>query len=124
MQCPKCESNMSTVTVGDVDVDRCDSCKGIWLDALEYDKLKNMKDDGKLVDTGDENVGKMHDHERDIKCPKCNTMMVGMTFHDQPHIQYEMCSMCGGMYLDAGEFKDSVEFTFSEHIRAMLKPGH
>ncbi|QDU32619.1 hypothetical protein KS4_06530 [Poriferisphaera corsica] len=122
MNCPKCEGVMQTVSIGDVDVDRCDSCKGIWFDALEYEKVKGMKEAGELVDSGDAGVGRMHNTEREVKCPKCHTLMVGMSLHDQPHIQYEMCSLCGGMYLDAGEFKDSVEVTFSEYLRGMLKP--
>ncbi|WP_432798380.1 zf-TFIIB domain-containing protein [Poriferisphaera sp. WC338] len=120
MNCPKCESGMEAVTVDEVEVDRCTSCAGIWLDALEFDKLKETKD-ADTLDTGNASTGNIHNTERNIKCPKCKTLMVAMSFHDQPHIQYEMCSTCGGIYLDAGEFKDAVTVTLSEQLRGIWR---
>ena len=121
MDCPKCHGEMKGVKIGVVEVDHCEGCGGMWFDVLEHEELKEMKNAGKLLDTGDAAQGKINNAEREIKCPKCEALMVGMTFHDQPHITYEMCSLCGGMYLDAGEFMDSTKLTLSETLRAIYK---
>lgn len=60
MQCPKCDSvmeqrNLSTLS-GKIEIDRCTSCKGIWVDVGEAEALKEkwMSD---YIDDGDPEVG-------------------------------------------------------------------
>ena len=37
MNCPKCSSEMETVTYDDVEVDRCSGCQGLWFDGGEIE---------------------------------------------------------------------------------------
>ena len=46
--------------------------------------------------------------------------MIQMAFPEQPHIKYEMCSVCNGLFLDAGEFKDLQETSFAERIKDLF----
>jgi uncharacterized protein len=39
MRCPKCEGTLVEITHEDVQVDRCDKCHGVWLDAGELERL-------------------------------------------------------------------------------------
>ena len=39
MHCPKCGMELKEIRVRGVDVDRCFSCNGTWLDAGELEKL-------------------------------------------------------------------------------------
>jgi len=39
MRCPKCGMELKEITVRGVQVDRCFSCNGTWLDAGEMEKL-------------------------------------------------------------------------------------
>lgn len=39
MHCPKCGMDLHTLKRGDIDVDMCFNCKGIWLDANEVNHL-------------------------------------------------------------------------------------
>ncbi len=39
MRCPKCGMELKEISVRGVDVDRCFSCNGTWLDAGELEKL-------------------------------------------------------------------------------------
>jgi hypothetical protein len=39
MRCPKCGMELREITVRGVQVDRCFSCNGTWLDAGEIEKL-------------------------------------------------------------------------------------
>ena len=52
MNCPKCQSPMTPVKVGIVEVDRCTSCGGLWFDSLEEEWLKTPADAAAL-DVGD-----------------------------------------------------------------------
>ena len=42
-QLPKCNAPMGKVTFTSVVVDRCASCRGLWFDAREHERLKDMK---------------------------------------------------------------------------------
>ena len=42
LQCPKCSHGMEEVTHGNVTIDRCTHCKGIWFDAEEAQDLRNI----------------------------------------------------------------------------------
>ncbi len=78
MQCPKCKSPMEEQTLstleGNVTVDRCVTCKGLWFDIGEAETLKRkwMSDH---VDTGDPTIGREQNKIRDICCPRCGDPM-------------------------------------------------
>ncbi len=108
MQCPKCDGameqhNLSTLT-GNIELDRCSKCRGIWFDIGEAEALKEkwMSD---YIDDGDPEVGAQNNEIRDIDCPRCGKKMAQMSDPVQSHIQYEACED-HGMYFDAGEFTD------------------
>jgi hypothetical protein len=39
MKCPKCGMDLHTLAQGNVDIDTCFNCRGVWLDAGELDQL-------------------------------------------------------------------------------------
>jgi Zn-finger nucleic acid-binding protein len=43
--------------------------------------------------------------------------MVKLSIPEQPHIHVEQCSICGGVFFDAGEFTDYQHFTLAERIK-------
>jgi len=119
MNCPKCHAAMELVTYDAITVDRCTSCKGIWFDANEQKWLKERKG-SESIDTGDAVVGKKMDKITNILCPRCHSMMIRMVDVDQHHIDYEACTTCYGIFLDAGEFKDLKDFTVSEYLKGLF----
>ncbi|MCP4129745.1 MAG: zf-TFIIB domain-containing protein [bacterium] len=120
MQCPKCNAEMEKVAHENIEVDRCTGCHGIWFDMLEHEDLKSL-DGSEKIDIGDAEVGAKYNKIADINCPVCSIKMIPMVDKDQPHIWYEACITCGGVYFDAGEFKDFKESTaldFFKDIKA------
>ena len=113
MNCPKCNNPMATVKRDGVEIDRCESCKGLWFDAFEERALRDAKAAAGL-DTGSPRVGEKWDGTGKVRCPRCESPMVRMVDRDQPHIWYEQCSTCHGRFFDAGEFLDLSEKTISE----------
>ncbi len=119
MQCPKCNAGMESVKHGNIEVDRCTSCKGIWFDQLEKDDLKQIEG-SESIDIGDSQVGEEYNAIRRIECPKCHTNMIPMVDRDQHHIKYESCAICFGTFFDAGEFTDFKEKTVIERFQRLL----
>ena len=122
MDCPKCNSPMMEVRLstlsGNVVVDRCTGCSGIWFDIGEAETLKGkwMSD---YIDTGDRELGRKHNQVRDIKCPLCDKEMQQLADPKQIHIQYEACQE-HGMYFDAGEFTDYKYETLMDYFRDFI----
>ena len=116
MNCPKCTGQMETVKVDEYEVDRCGTCGGLWFDLLEHERLKRLAG-SERIDTGPPAGAQVPAAPRKVDCPRCHTGMIQMAFPEQPQIHYEMCSVCHGLFLDAGEFKDLKEVTLLERIK-------
>lgn len=113
MQCPKCEKTMETVVFKTVEVDRCTNCRGLWFDMLEHEVLRELKG-AETIDTGEPRVGAILDKTQRCNCPNCHTAMIAMVDRDHPGIHYEACTVCFGVFFDAGEFKQYKQHTVSE----------
>ncbi len=116
MNCPKCDSPTEPVQYGNITVDRCTNCKGIWFDMLEAEHLKEIEG-SESIDIGDPKVGESYNEADKVNCPKCTGVMIRMVDLKQPHIWYESCPMCYGMFFDAGEFTDFKEETIMDFFR-------
>jgi hypothetical protein len=51
MRCPKCGMELGEITVRGVQVDRCFSCNGTWLDAGELEKLAKGQGENTVMAT-------------------------------------------------------------------------
>jgi Zn-finger nucleic acid-binding protein len=112
---------MQPITYQGVEIERCRNCWGIWFDDFELEDLKTMAG-SEIIDIGDIEVGKDHNENEVIFCPKCVPSMLMVSEHDQkqPHIKYERCPECNGVYFDAGEFRDLKELTVKELFRSFF----
>ncbi|MBI5865567.1 MAG: zf-TFIIB domain-containing protein [Planctomycetes bacterium] len=124
MNCPKCCGSMAPVAFRDVEVDRCDSCGGIWFDLMELERLAKTKG-AEIIDSAarkmDTAAGPTTSAK--TKCPHCTEPMIEMTVHGQPHIRFESCTVCHGAFLDAGELRDMKQLTLAEWLRSLLRRG-
>ena len=123
IQCPKCSAPMGKVTFGSVVVDRCTSCRGLWFDAREHERLKGMAG-SEEIDPGPPAAAKAGaggekggPGDAKINCPVCHTRLIRMVDHQQPHIHFESCTVCHGTFFDAGEFRDYKEVAVSEWFK-------
>lgn len=119
IKCPKCGHGMEEISYGDVAIDRCSHCRGLWFDTGEAERLK-ARWMGDALDVGDPSTGKRWDKVEDIACPRCGRDMVKLSDPRQKHIWYEMCSE-HGMFMDAGEFTDYKHETLADWFRGLIK---
>ena len=116
MTCPKCISPMVKVTFDGVEVDRCTDCQGLFFDEMEKEQLLKRKG-ADTIDMGDPKTGREFNKVDCIRCPRCSSLMIRMVDLHQPHIWFEHCTICGGSFFDAGEFKDLAHHTVADFFK-------
>lgn len=89
---------------GEVTVDQCTRCHGIWFDNGEAEILKEEWR-SLFLDTGDPKIGAIYNEIKEIDCPRCHARMHHQKDIRQNHIEYEVC-LEHGVFMDAGEFTD------------------
>ena len=121
MLCPKCNATMQKVVYQQIEVERCTDCGGIWFDPLEKDRLKALAG-AEQIDIGDAKTGAVYNKVDRIDCPVCHTQMLRMVNARQPHIWFESCSVCHGVFFDAGEFTDFKSETILDFFKDITTP--
>jgi len=101
-ECHKCwvEMNKKEIDVFGLNIiiDVCLKCHGIWLDKGELQKILKDK---KLAKYLTEHIGTKS--QSPMVCPRCgNTMDI----EKAEDIEVDVCLLCGGVWLDAGELED------------------
>lgn len=119
MRCPKCSGAMQAVLFEGIQIERCAQCSGLWFDRLEAEELKRLSG-SEAIDIGSDETGQAQNRIDRIDCPNCAVALVRMVVNGQPHIWYEACSICGGSYFDAGEFRDFKRWSLSDSFKAMF----
>jgi Zn-finger nucleic acid-binding protein len=110
---------MAKVTFAEVEVDRCTDCQGIFFDEFARKKLQRMRG-ADSIDSGDRRVGREFNKVDHIYCPRCGSLMIRMVDLNQHHIWFEHCTVCGGSFFDAGEFRDLKHHTIVDFFRDFL----
>ena len=119
MNCPKCQGNFSKVVFNNIEVERCETCNGLWFDMLEKEDLIAIRG-SESIDIGNDQVGEKYSLMQDIACPVCDQKMIPMVDKDQFHIKYESCATCFGTFFDAGEFRDLKDRSVVERFMQLI----
>ena len=94
-KCPKCGTDLKLKVIGSIEIDECESCKGIWLDKGELREAKDLADPN--LNWLDFEIWKhpekFNSKQSDIQCPTCNIPTVGIEYgHTGVNIDY--CKNC------------------------------
>ena len=105
MNCPRCNTELDAEMHKGVEVDRCPSCQGLWLDYPELDQLEDT------VLNEDELKGTMiySPHAGEIACPRCSDEMTAF-YYRANNLELDLCRHGHGFWLDHGEDKQVMEF--------------
>lgn len=122
LSCPKCEGSMRPRSVDGINIHRCEGCGGVWVQHVDLEFMADTREWADQADTGDANVGRTQNTKQSVACPSCRgARMIHMVDYEQPHVGFEHCQVCGGVYLDAGELRDLAEIKMSERFRGAWK---
>ena len=104
MDCPRCNSGLKTEKYKGIEVDKCISCEGMWLDYPELDQLEDTALDE------DELKGSMFSRETgsEITCPRCHGGMQQFRYRYN-ELWLDVCEAEHGFWLDKGEEKRVIE---------------
>jgi len=104
MNCPRCNSELAVEDYQGIEVDRCPSCGGMWLDYGELDQLEDtVFDQDKLKGSL-----KARSFQGEVTCPKCSGQMQRFYYRSY-NLELDFCEQGHGWWLDAGEEKQVLE---------------
>ncbi len=101
MKCPKCQADMITLELEEVEIDYCEECGGIWLDAGELEMLLG---ENSLQVTG-AFIKEKKPAEQKIRCPACRKKMDKVVCGNT-HL--DMCHRGHGIWFDKGELAEII----------------
>ena len=98
LNCPRHGTALEHTRRHDIDVDRCPTGDGIWLDHNELEILEEHAADDSLV-KGQMRYGQ---HESEFECPHCGNNMVRFRYRAY-NLEVDECPDQAGFWLDKGE---------------------
>ncbi len=101
MNCPKCSSEtlVETLTLGNIPLDVCPGCSGIWFDKGELEALLKQSQGGDPAD-----LSLINPKAEGLVCPRCqNKMSRGGLVN--PLLLVDKCQSCDGVWLDSHELE-------------------
>lgn len=112
---------MESQTIADVVIDRCRACGGIWLDAMETEKLHKVAS-AEAADAAPTQARPTSSSKSKRICPRCGTAVMTLMVESDPPVYFETCGTCYGAFLDAGELRDVQGAPLEKWLRATI-PG-
>ena len=118
MICPVCNCDMIVVEYHNIELDYCNSCKGVWFDSGEleltlksqgFEELKTFFDG---ILTSQEAISS----EKKRNCPICSRKMKKAAIGGQPEILIDVCRDKHGLWLDGGEITQLIRRLAGEHL--------
>jgi len=107
--CVKCTSVLDKATVGDIEVDLCPKCGGLWLDYGEVARLAALPDEDlaplKALLRGEAGPPPVPS-ETKVPCPACPGKLKEVVLGT---IRVDYCPECKGLFLDKGELEAAIE---------------
>ena len=130
MECPIDQTGLETHFVHSVNVEECSQCRGLWFDADELRKAKDLSD----PDLGWLDFDLWSDQESftavrsSRKCPRCRKSMATIAYAGTG-VSVDFCIDRHGVWLDKGEFQAIVEAldeevtskSISDYVAASLR---
>lgn len=111
MVCPNKHRELEKILFHNVEVDYCPACLGIFFDKEELNYAVDDKD--KQLNWLD--IDLWRDKEKfqifpvGRTCPICKITLAQVSY-DNSSVKIDLCKMCGGIWLDRGEFKQLINY--------------
>jgi len=104
MDCPKChQSPLRNERWEDVDLDRCLTCGGLFLDPGELEGMLTSFSGGWADGHHYTDLSNQQDMQLG-QCPRCSTTMT--PWLSPRAVRIDRCGGCGGLFLDQGELAE------------------
>jgi len=111
MNCPACKNSMIILELNQVEIDYCNSCKGIWLDSGELELIFSNSDQKSVSESF---ISKSDNQEVGRRCPNCKKKMEKVEFENSGII-LDRCTNNHGLWFDNGELKSLLKTSFNSN---------
>ena len=130
MDCPKCQIPLEVKEIGNIKLDECAQCQGMWFDQGEFRAAKDQADPD--LNWLDFDIWKHEDQfqvaAHPLRCPTCRVEMYAVNY-GHTGVEVDYCAVCQGLWLDGGEFSRIIEALEQElenkdvtdYVKASLK---
>jgi len=117
MICPVCKYDMIVVEYRSIELDYCNSCKGVWFDSGELELLLKSQDleEPKAFLDGIINSQEAISPEKKRDCPICGHKMKKTAIGEQPKTLIDICRNGHGLWFDGGEVAQLIRRLAGEH---------
>jgi Mlc titration factor MtfA (ptsG expression regulator)/Zn-finger nucleic acid-binding protein len=125
MRCPRDGGTLASQNYeADVQADVCPSCRGMWLDRGELERIQETVEHDHSGELGDiAQIASAYEMARQkagagIPCPRCQRAMASKEYGYCSQILIDLCPHCEGVWLDRGEIQALERFFERERTRA------
>ena len=102
MNCQLCKGLITPIKTDDIEILKCEKCKGFWINAGDLNKLIKHKYGDVEFSSIDHHMHK--DTHGIMKCNYCNDQaMIKCNFIEYSEIVLDFCEKCGSFWIDNGE---------------------
>jgi len=117
MICPVCKYPMIVVEYHNIELDYCNSCKGVWFDSGELELLLRSQglEEPKAFFDGIFTTQEAASSEKKRNCPICGRKMKKTAIGGQPEILIDICRDKHGLWFDGGEVTQLLRRLAGEH---------
>ena len=114
--CPKCDTGLFILKFKSVEVDYCERCRGIWLDAGELEQLAGTPVPDFQHRAGTVRPGKKH------LCPRCDEPLAEVSVLG--NLTLDKCPRGHGLWFDADELQRLLAASNVPHLNDIFgKPN-
>lgn len=111
-QCPRCRSEMVSVTIGSATVLECERCLGLWLDVPSFEKIcADHEQQSAVLGVASHATEAAHETSKIhyVPCPECSQLMNRINFARCSGVIVDFCKQ-HGTWFDRDELSRIVEF--------------
>ena len=110
--CPRCQADMSRVTVGATSLLECGRCEGIWVDVDTLQQICADRDKQAFAAGGPASTEQPLEVDKTVRyvpCPVCHELMNRVQFAQCSHVVVDVCKP-HGTWFDKDELQRAVQF--------------
>ena len=124
MDCPKCNQQLTQIKINGAEVNRCDSCGGIWFDKDELKLIRDERDKNLSWLDFDlwNNKDNLSASGKSINCPRDGKPLFKVKCGNTD-VTVDVCLECRGIWLDKNEL-DKIILELKEKINAETMPEY
>ena len=133
MKCPIDRQPLEkSIYEGEVEIDSCSVCNGIWLDKGELESIQQIRENNYDLELDERSLMSSHitsayqlgkkTADRELTCPSCQNTMIQKEYGYASLIMIDICPniTCQGIWLDHGELQ-ALEIYYENSRREQKK---